>query len=188
MLIEDGKGRGYKAGVDEENMIIVNSMEITLRHHINHEHGLLFSMPFNDASAAAGADDTLLYILNSSDLDMIIFGLMFGSDTANTWYLKTGVTPTATTGGNITVVTPTNLNAGSGLAAEGTFLTDDGDTMILTGGNETHRWIGEAAKSIEINLLGDVILKKNDTIGLFKVTAGVDTFVGHVIFGYHNGS
>ena len=27
MLIEDGKGRGYKAGVDEENMFLVNSME-----------------------------------------------------------------------------------------------------------------------------------------------------------------
>ena len=186
MLIDDGMGRGYRVGVDDENRLLAECTDISLRHHLNHVHGRLYSMVFNDASAVAGADDTLLYMLNSSDLDMIVFNMMFGSDTANEWYLKTGVAATAVTGGNITTVTPTNLNAGSGLAAEGTFLTDDGDTMLLTGGTETHRWLGEAAKSIEVNLPGDIILKKNDTLGLFKVTAGVDTFVGHIIFGYHS--
>ena len=186
MQIEGGTGNGFRAKVSDENMLLVKSVEVSLKHHLNHEHGRLYSMVFNDVGAAAGADDTLLYILNSSDKDLLIFCMMIGSDTANTWYTKTDVAATAITGGNVTAVVPTNLNSGSGLAAEGTFLTDDGDTMLLTGGNEAHRWIGEAGISKEINLSGDVILKKNDTFGLFKVTAGVDTFVGNIIFGYHD--
>ena len=187
LSIEDGTGKGYQASVDNENHLEVHGVIETIPYYLNKTHASLYSMVFNDGSAAtAGTNDSLLYIKNSSDSTLVIFSFEMCSDTANFWYLKTGVTATATTGGNVTAVTPTNLNASSGNTAEGTFITDDGDTMLLTGGSEIARWYVTANLMYTVNLGGGVVLKKNDTIGLFKVTTGADTFLGHITFGYFN--
>lgn len=185
MLIEDGIGKGYKAEVDSENHLRVNAVAQSLLRHINLDHGEAYSMVFEDASAAAGADDSLLYILNLSDKNLIISRISWYSDTANEWTFKVGVAATATTGGNITAVTPVNLNVASALSAEGTFLTDDGDTMILTGGSEIAKVYLAVSTQYTLDFVPEIVLAKNDAFGMFKLTAGVDTFVGHLIFGYH---
>ncbi len=65
-ILKDGTGRGYLAGVQSENRLMVEAITYSGEHHANHDEGLAFNMIFDVTPTAAG--DCFLYMKNSEIL------------------------------------------------------------------------------------------------------------------------
>lgn len=186
MQIEDGKGKGYKAGVNNENKLLVFATTQPASHHANHEEGEAYTFYFN--CEAVGADDCILYMKNTDDVDMVIDGMWINTGGTIDLYFKLGATGTA--GGTSESLVPANRNAGSGKSATGTFESDDDGTATditgLSGGTEVERWHIETETTSEwFDFHSDLIIPKNSTFSMWTPTAGRNV-KGTVYFFYHD--
>lgn len=188
MLIEDGKGTGYKAEVDAQNRLRTSAKTITDEHSANHDDGLAFQVVFSQSPTAA--DDCISYILNSDDKDMIIEGIRIGVINAtadDSIYFKLGDSGTR---GSATAVTPVNVNAGSGNTATGTFehgadLETGGAT--LAGGTEFDRIVLAGVTDLTstfVNFDMDVVLPKNTALTMWIGGSATGTYYITVPFYY----
>lgn len=176
MLIEDGKGSGYKAAVNDKNHLRVSAITETKEHNANHDLGQAYSAVF--AVNPDGADDVIFYLKNNSDDDCLIEGITWQTSAAEEVYYKLGDTGTAVATSGATI-TPINLNGGSGNAAEVTCISNISDGAVditgLTGGSVIEKlWLTSAA-SVHFNLEQDVVVPKNSTFTIYAV--GGDTLL-----------
>ena len=190
MFIADGTGKGNLARVDGENYLRVHSVMQTLAHHANDFHGDAYSVTFNQSPTAG--DDCFFYMVNNSDsADLIITGMWFGLINATAVdaevYFKVGGKGTRN---SASVLTPANLNAASGNAADGTFEKGadlDGGAATLTGGTEFERHVFANVQdqvSTYYDFNEDVVLAKNETFTMWATDAGA-TYYATVVFIFH---
>ena len=187
-LIEDGSGKGFRAGVDNENMLRVHAVMQTMERHTNDEHGDAYHCVFSQSPTAA--DDCFFYMANSSDEDIIIEGLWIGFINADgddpEIYCKLGDKGTRDAA---TALTPANCNAGSGKAADGTFEKGvDLDAGTLTGGVEIERFVfADTVNHVtsHFNFEQDLIIPKNETFTIWATDAQATYYIT-VVFNFHS--
>jgi hypothetical protein len=72
--IEDGKGKGYSASVNNEGMLLSNSVSTTIEHWVNHYTGKAFMTTFE--TSGSSTDNCIFYLKNTdSNDDLIIEGI-----------------------------------------------------------------------------------------------------------------
>ncbi len=165
MQIEDGTGTGKTVKVGANNRLHVDGLIKTAEHEANHRDGNAFSVLFE--ATPTGAGDCFFYMKNLNDLDIIVEGVGMFLPAAEffTVVIKDEGIPVG--GGTIT---PTNLNAGSGNTADGTF-QDGNDITGLTGGVTAYKIERLAASGQEYeNFEQDIILPKNAVLTLYIET------------------
>jgi hypothetical protein len=182
LQIEDGQGTGRQAGVNSDGYLKVAAVVATVEHHVNHHHGDSYTMSFSQAPTAG--DDCILFIKNTSDVDMTIEGMYLSVSGACEVYAQINNSGTRNAA---SVNTPVNVNAGSGHTADGTFETGadlDGGAATLSAGDEVGRGVFRAATNTTwYNFNQDLILPKNKTLTLW--VSAVVTVTGMVEFNYH---
>jgi hypothetical protein len=147
--------------------MLVQAVEESIEHHINHFHGLAFQLTFN-ASPTVG-DDCIFYMQNTSDTDLIIEEIMMYVDAPCQISLRVGDKGTRN---SATSIIPINANGGSGLSADGVFETGvdlDGGSATLTGGSEIvmYKFGAASGKTDSFNFAQDLILPKNETLTIW---------------------
>lgn len=111
MIIDDAKGRGYQASVNQSNRLNVSSETNPRAFYASLENGLSFILVSVDASSEAG--DFICYIKNtSSTKNLFIKNIHYGSVNASLG--KVWVVSGTASG---TGITATNMNLSSGRAA-----------------------------------------------------------------------
>jgi hypothetical protein len=187
--IEDGKGRGNQAAVNNENRILASTVGVTAEHHANHEYGKAFNLVFSQSPTAA--DDCIAYILNSDDTDMVIEGVTIGVTNAtadDSIYFKIGDSGTRN---SATDVTPVNMNGASANNAVGTFEKGadlDGGSATLAGGVEFNRFVLAGVTDLTskyFNFEQDLILPKNKAITIWVGGSATGTYYITLHFNYH---
>ncbi len=181
MVIEDGTGKGFRAGVSSLNRLLSDSVTSTNAHAANVD-GDAYHMLFNQAPTAG--DDCILYMENSDERDLVMEGLYLSVAGACELYFRLRDLGTRNAAGaNV----PANCNSGSGQTADGTFEVGadlDGGAASLTGGIEVERYIFIAATgSSHFNFEQDIILPKNATMTIW--CSAIVTITGTVVFNYH---
>lgn len=176
---------GQGVGVNYDGFMKVAAVQSTVEHHVNHHHGSAYTYSF--AIAAANAPSCILYIKNGSDTDMVVEGFYLAVSGATNIYAEINNTVTDITAGTgYAAFTPTNVNAGSGLTAEGTFAkgTDLATGTSLSAGGEVGRGVFLAATGTTwYNFNQDLIVPKNKVLTLWSSAAV--TVTGMVEFNYH---
>ena len=176
--IVDGTGKSFEAKVDSDNRLHVESLSYSSEHHANHSLGEAYTLDVSQTPTGAG--DYFLYLKNTSEDDMVIEG--FTIKVASAESIKWDINPTGTAVG--TSATPTNLNAGSGKAATGTFVTGNDITGLTTGSIAYTTW-HTSTESKQYNFEQDIILPKNRTLAAYAVTGAVKIDIT-VDFNYHS--
>jgi len=177
MIIQDGKGTGYSAAVNGENMLrTIAVTEPSFLHH-NQEEGdaYVWDFPGYDYDAA----DTIMFLRNDSNTPLYINHIYLYSDTASKVQLHLPSSPSAAAG---TEVTGVNLKLQSGNVAEATAYQDEtGNTQGTVMHTEYIAANGALTMLKEDGY--EVVLGKNDCIAVDLVTAGTMAY-GHIV-GYY---
>ena len=180
LTIEGGTGNGYSAGVTSENRLLTDCVTKSIEHQTNHTDGKSFSIPFSATPTASG--DCFFLMKNEDDLDIVIEGVNLYLPAAEYFDIKIGDTGTPIDG---TDITPVNLNAGSGILADGTFQQGNNITG-LSGGSTAYRIHKLAGTGTENhNFEQDIILPKNTVLTMY-VQTGTTALDGFIDFYYHD--
>jgi len=180
MKIEDGKGKGYTVGVDDENRLLTNSVSVSKEHNINHSHGDAYNLLFQVAKVSGG--NAQVYMKNTADDDITVEGVWLRNTTPNQYVdITLGDTGTAAGG---TTATPANLKANSGKSATGTFMYGNRITGLTQGTIVERFYLPSGNESNCYNFEQDLILGKNNTFAIYCSESG-NRLDGHVIFNYH---
>lgn len=178
MQILSGTGNGFRAGVDDENRLLVFATTEGMQLHVA-DKGNFYSLVIDQATG--GTTRHNVYIKNTSDVTMHITCVCaFATTTATELYVLLGVTGTAT---SPTTGTPVNRNAGSGNTATGTF--QYGANLQMTGGSEVDRWfVDNDVIAYKREWDSHLILPKNATFVL--ASSANTTYNATISFGYHD--
>jgi len=190
LILEDGKGRGNSASINNANRLSTEAVSSSVEHHVNHANGASYNVIFSQSPTAA--DDCIFYMINTSDTDLIIEGLTLGVINAtadDSIYFKLGDSGTRN---SATALTPVNMNTGSGKTASGTFEKGadlDGGAATLTGGIEFERLVIAGAtdkSSANFNFEQDIIIPKNKTFTIWIGGSATGTWYVTLNFNYHD--
>ena len=185
MEVRDGTGQGFRAKVDDENRLHVDSISEGRAYHANELHGEAYSMDLDDATTD-GANYWVAIIKNTADIDLHVSAVTLWTPAFdNTQIVEADIGGTFVYASNGTAVVPTNANAGSGKSAVGSFYVNDGTGNITTvvAGSIVGRHI---FSTTPIKWQDDAqwILPKNQCFMLWSNIA--DTLTGYISFYYHN--
>ena len=188
MLILDGTGSGRSAAVNKDNKLEVVAITATSEHNTNHHDGLAFNVCFEvtpTATDPSGGDTEacIFYMKNTSEVDITIEGIFLrlgGTGEEDTIEVR-GRDEGVPVGGSVTV--PTNLNLGSGNAAEGTFLLGNSITGMSGGENINKFWITSNGTKF-FNFDQDIIVPKNRILTIYSRNS-VAEIDGTLSFNYH---
>jgi hypothetical protein len=175
MLIEDGKGKGYKAEVNEKNQLQIHSITDVAIAEASETSGDAYAWT---ASADIDATDSILWLRNDSTTqNLIIDTISVSSDAAGSWfiYCPENVTPDGTT------VTGVNLNRASSKVALATCKRDN-TTAVLA--NYIFYGHNQAAQTVAVQLRGSVVLGYLDCIAVDITTEPV--LAQCTILGYYH--
>lgn len=166
-IIEDGTGTGYKAKVNKNNELEVKAITEHDISHVSHAFGGAYMMQAIDAGPAAG--EYTLYFKNTDTKDFMIDNLY--SYVTDTDVVLKFVVVTGTAAG-ASVITPVNMNLGSGNAADGLCRGGAGGVTGLTPGAVIFTIYGGAVFTPQIiPLEGALIIPKNYAVA-FEYDAG----------------
>jgi hypothetical protein len=170
IIIEDGKGSGKKAGIDNDNRLLARTFSESIQHSISHNEGQAYQV-IGTTTLSNGTVVPLHITNDSSTLDLIITycrhqiidssgGTSFPN--INNYY-SIALGRTYSSGGTTTI--PINLNTTSGNAAEVTVYTDN---PTLTGTeSEIDRWHTKANGDMNtFNKEGSIVIGQNGTLEL----------------------
>jgi len=164
---------GTAAHVTDGNMLKVLSVRESLEVHSNRTHGSAYTWQFIDDPDAA--DDCIFYLKNTDDLPLILEGIDLFITSDCDVYLKLGGIGTTATG---TAITGTNMNAGSGLAADVTCIhagdVESGGTF--SGAVECNRFVYESGTIVDthnVNFPMDIVIPKNQVFSIWVDTISV---------------
>lgn len=180
MLIDDGKGSGYKCEVNSANQLEVRAVSQNRAEWECHNNGTAYVMYFSQAAANGAANEVLGYIKNDSDDDLIIDEIGLHITAANTVYVSK---VTGTAGGSPTTLTPVNMNVGSGRTATGTFYKDDSMSGLTDAGRLINCYLAANAYLVRTPI-SSILIQKNSAIGIFVTTQQVQTLNCSVVFHY----
>jgi len=161
MKIEDGKGKNGDASVSVVQRLNVSAKSKNRLFYISRDDGLAFNAVMPSFSAAAG--DIVYYLKNTSaDKNIMIDSLEFHSLEAVHWKIFS-VTGTAAGG---TVITPANVNLGSGRQASASVMGGGATITGLTNSAQigTHRT--QATGEASMDWSGGLILAPNSAIAV----------------------
>lgn len=173
MIIDDGQGRGYKAGVDGTNRLKTVSIAVPQQHHASIEHGKAFQVLGAVTIAGAGTYN-ILQLANDSDTDVLVgtyirpavaslAGGTFGSAT----YFEADTGGVRSAAGS--AVSAVNMNLTSGNVAP---ITAYDSNPTLTGTlTPFDYWYPEAATdNFSFNKQGTLVVGKNDSVTFRFIT------------------
>ncbi len=175
-LIEDGKGRGYRAEVNVENELVVRAITSREIEHSSGTTGTAFSWYTGILNLTAA--DTFLYVRNdNSNFPLIVDKIIFnGSNVICNWQVAIGASITTPTG---TVVTAVNLNEEfSSKSAEATAFSNE--TAVAQGSILFDIWT-PITNTVILETDG-ILLGKNNYIQVDQVTSstsGSISMFGH---------
>jgi hypothetical protein len=175
MVIEDGKGRGNKAEVNEEQELVVRAIT---EEEIEHASGILGSaFAWDSTELNIDAGDTMLFVKNTGDVPLILDRLSInGSNVICTWEIKIGALTTTPSG---TTVTAVNMN--EVFASKQPDSVSFSDETALADGSLVDRIKTAISGYEQLNLHG-IILGKNHYIQINQVTestSGSAVLIGH---------
>ena len=168
--------------VNEEGQASTLSIAHTAGHHVNEAHGEAYTWQFSEDPDAA--DDCIFYLKNKDDKNLVLEGVDLFITADTDVYLKIGGTGTTAAG---TAITGTNVNAGSGNAADVTCL-HDGDIEAggtFTGAIECNRYVYQSGTLVDthhINFPQDIIIPKNQVFSIWISIIAV--VVTGTLYGY----
>ena len=175
-LIEDGKGRAFKAEVNTEQELVVRAITEEEIEHASAILGSAYSWDSTEKDIDTG--DTMLFVKNTGDVPLVLDrALINGSNVICTWTFLLGSATTTPAGG--AVVTGVNLNQ--------TFSTQLADAVArsdetaVADGSIIGRVKTPVTNTLEVNLHG-VILGKNHYIQFNQITestSGSVVLLGH---------
>ncbi len=173
--IEDGKGRGFKAEVNDEQELVTRAIgESEL------EHSSVLGNAFCWFSGAQDIDatDTMMFVKNTGDIPLILDRLnLIGSNVVCTWSIHIGADTTTPAGGS--VITGTNINESfSSKLADAVARTDE---TAVADGTLVEQVVTPIATMHHHDLEG-IILGKNHYIQInqeTESTAGSVAIYGH---------
>lgn len=176
VIIDDGKGTGRKAEVNDENQLVVKSTVQSELEHESEENGAAYN--WGSDAINIDANDTVLLVKNTSDNHLHIERIEISGDATSeyTIHLPTvEVTVTAGSGGG--VVTGTNLNTASSNVADASAASDETNNAQGNILNSVHLL---ANTTISMSVSG-LILGKNKSVGIDRVSSGTASvsIVGH---------
>jgi hypothetical protein len=132
-FIQDGKGRGFLASVDNNNRLVTSAVNQTTFEEASAK-GLGFNLNTEFVSITVGTQTPLFYFKNNEPYDVLIsawfigLGVAGGSPTENA-LLKVWANPTAVSGG--VSVTPQNRRVGEGRSFAFDAKKQDSGTPLL---------------------------------------------------------
>ena len=176
MLIEDGKGSGFKAQVTDHNMLKVYAMVETEISHMSEVHGDAYIWT---ATADWGADKNAIWLRNdNADQNLIIQSIFIGAAAAA--QIEVWVGNGSTSAG--TAVVGTNLNRQSGKVAQAT--CKHTNTNLNAGGSTTllGTMYAPATNRLPIDFMGALVLGYYDEVSVNIITDVGSTSVN--IMGY----
>lgn len=159
MLIDDGKGKGFVAGIDSNNRLLVTSVTSPLSSNISFLKGNNFVW---NSSYAATANDYVFYLMNTDQSQYLRINRFIVSATGATSWTAIRVTG-GTPGG--TAITGLNTNFSSGKVASVTSLGNAAITGSPTGTTILKVRTG-ADSTLALTIDGSVILPVNTAIAI----------------------
>lgn len=168
MLIEDGRGRGYKAAVTPENKVDVCAVVRTIDLYCNQVKGISYSLLISQTPTGAG--DCFCYMKNNNEKDIVISSVKLQAATDETVVLKLNDTGTPLGGSD---ATPINRKAGCGNVADITCKVGN-DITGLSGGDAIETIFlngGESSKRYE--WLSCFVVPKNHIVTLYATTGAI---------------
>lgn len=163
MIIQDGQGKGFEAGVNDEHQLLTRAVSESGQHHVSSSKQGAYQVSANLLIAAAKKN--LLLITNNSAESLVITYIRLmsiGAAAANV-----GAFFTLEGGGNYTsggdVATVVNMNIGQSKVAVGSFL--DGGTAIVVDSDFVEFDRNYEANSMQsYNEDGSVILERGASL------------------------
>lgn len=175
LQIEDGKGSGKQAQVNDQNMLMVQAVTMIQPEFNSWVKAMSFSF---SSSYNATAAQVVFYLKNTDPENHLhISGIIVGSASATLWTSYVNMTGTASG----TPITPCNLNLSSSKAALASCYGNAAVTG-LSGGNISNYVYSLASQSIIIPYNGGLILGYGNNI---SIIAGTSAIVGVTVVGYY---
>ena len=161
--LEDGRGTGARAVVDNEGHLIVNSIVLTELAHQSDAHGLSFTWTSTHVTSAG--DVEFISIRNDADENLHIDNIIWGSSIAQQFTLLevTGGTPAGST------ITAQNLNLISGVSKTNTAFGTTSVTALT--GNTLLVTRVAASQAMVVDMHDALILGTGDTIAVSALVA-----------------
>ena len=161
-IIEDGKGSGRKAHVNDENELVTRSIT---EKELEHASSLGAAYTWDSTEKDIDAGDTMLFVQNLSSTPLILDEVVInGSNVICTWTIHIGSDGTTPTG---TVVTGINSNRRfQSDAADATAFSDE---TAVSDGDIIGRVKTPIDNTICVDLTG-IILDRNHYIQITQVT------------------
>jgi hypothetical protein len=163
--IEDGKGKGNVAHVNDDNQLVVRAITQPDVEFYSEIKGDAYT--WNSSYSATGGQEVISLKNTSSSKDLIIEEIIVGSTVNQVWTLFEVTSGTAAG----TTITGQNLNLGSGNVASQTAFGNASVTGSLTGNNILFAQ-SLANEGKILDLKGALILKLGDEIALTANTTG----------------
>ena len=182
--IRDGKGRGYTAEVDSQNMLSVSAVQVTKEHYVNLHHEDAYNFLFSIEDTTAGS--CIIFLQNTGTENIICEGIILRCTGDQVFTIKLSQYGSPIGG---TSVIPANLNAGSNRLAAGLFQHGSRITG-LSGGREIIKLYTNDSyiESKSWNFDADIIIPQNQTLSIYiaNPNVNIDGFI--VLFHDHNGN
>jgi hypothetical protein len=161
MLIEDGKGRGYKAAVGPENKLDVCAIVRSIDLYCNQSEGDTYSLLISETPTVSGS--CFCYFKNGAEKDLVISSVKISCSVTETIDFILGDAGTAVGGCECVLV---NRKAGCGNVADmfckiGSNITGLGggsavESLVVKGGESSKRYMW----------LSGLVVPKNHTFSL----------------------
>jgi hypothetical protein len=175
-ILEDGKGRGYKAEVNAEQELVVRAITEEEIEHASATLGSAYSWDSTEKNVAAGA--TMLFVKNTGDVPLVLDrATINGSDVICFWTVLIGSATTTPAGG--AVVTGVNLN--QTFSAQAADAVARADETAVADGSIIDRVKTPIDNTIEVNLHG-VILGRGHYVQINQITESDSGSV--ILFGH----
>ncbi len=165
MIIQDGTGNGYSAGVNAENKLLAQTESVSELATISKEKGEAYYLKSGFIALTTTASFSgIFYLKNAStDKEIAIHQLRTCGTVVQEWDLiKNPTAGTLISAGTASVIE--NVNTGSSKTLGATAL-DGADALTVTDGNNWAQWINGVGHSTAV-LDGALILAPGDALAL----------------------
>jgi len=132
MMIEDGKGTGFKVEVNDENQLEISAVCIDMIEHKNKDHHVVWYLPL-DAVAPSGATKFFYLGNNAGQLNVVVSKIRISSTVAGIFrFLKVGGTPAGGTAINpVSLFLSSMQSPADGVFQSGASITGLTDAALL---------------------------------------------------------
>lgn len=164
-IIQDGRGNGYAAQVDDHGRLYVNANMVSHEQHHATFHANLFYIPFSLTLADTNEAPLFFYKNTHSGYDYEVYQIKISSDQNVLIRAKTNATYSS--GGTIPTAVNTNRSSQIGITAD-LYEGGSSDNLVLTTTNEQlfdHEFVG-AYRNEHLDFKGGLILPTNSTVHL----------------------